>query len=90
MKLMLVFLAGVMAISLGVGSAYADTGDHAPPAPLFTAAQDSSQGVPVGAAPSHKLFSIGRLEVRVWAPVPLPHDTDTSLDPAARTVWGAG
>jgi hypothetical protein len=90
MTTMLMLPAVAMGLSLGIGSAYAGDGDgHAARLP-FTSAQDQSHSVAAGALPTPPLFTIGRVETRVWAPVAPPHNTEANEDPTARTISGAG
>jgi len=90
MKTMLMLRAVVMVFSLGIGSAYAGDGDGQITRPPFTPAQDQPYSVSVGGRPTPPLFTVGRVEVHVWAPVAQPHNTEANEDPTARTIWGAG
>jgi hypothetical protein len=90
MKTMLMLRAVVMVFSLGIGSAYAGDGDGQSTRPPFTSAHDQPHSVSVGGLPTPPLFTIGRIEVRVWAPVAPPHNTEANEDPTARNIWGEG
>jgi hypothetical protein len=39
---------------------------------------------------SRPLFTLGGLDVRVWAPVEPHYNGDANRDPAAESLWGAG
>jgi hypothetical protein len=90
MRTMLMLPAVAVGLSLGIGLAYAGDGDGQSVRPPFTSAQDQSHSVSDGAPPTRPLFTIGRVEVRAWAPVAPPHNTEANEDPTARTIWGAG
>ncbi len=90
MKTMLVLRAVAMVFSLGIGSAYACDGDGQSAPPPFTSARDQPQSVSVYAQQTRPLFTIARVGVHVWAPVPPPYDAEANGDLAARYLWGAG
>ena len=43
-----------------------------------------------GGAQSPALFTIGGMNVRVWAPMEPHYNTEADRDPAAEPLWGAG
>jgi hypothetical protein len=90
MKTMLALRAVAMVFGLGIGSAYAGNGDSQSAPPPFTSARDQSKSVSVDALQTRPLFTIGRVGVHVWAPVPPPYNPETNGDLAPRHLWGAG
>jgi hypothetical protein len=90
MKTMLMLRAATALFSVGIGSACAGAvNDQAAPTP-FAAMQSQLNTVSVGAPRTSPLFTIGRVEVRVWAPVAPPYNAEANGDLAARNIWGAG
>ena len=90
MKSVLVLRALAVAFSIGVGSAYAGGNDGLSALPPSTSAQDQPHSVSGGALEMPPLFTIGRVEVRVWAPVPPPYNVEANGDLATRYLWGMG
>jgi hypothetical protein len=90
MKSVLMLRVVAIAFSLGIASAYAGDGDGQSALSPFTSAQDQSESVSVDARPTRPLFTIGRVGVHVWAPVPPPYNAEANGDLAARYLWGAG
>jgi hypothetical protein len=88
MKALLMLRAVAMVFSLGVGAAYASDGQSTPPP--FTLDQDRPQSASAGAPQTRPLFTIGRVGVHVWAPVPPPYNAEANGDLAARYLSGAG
>jgi hypothetical protein len=74
------FCAASMVLGICIGSAYAATPDSG-----AVTRTDS-----VGAPQTRPLFTIGRVEVRVWAPVAPSYNAEANGDLAAREIWGAG
>ena len=90
MKTMLVLGAATALFSVDIGSACAsNVYGQAVPTP-FTAMQSQLNSVSIGAPRTSPLFTIGRVEVRVWAPVAPPYNAEADGDVAARYIWGAG
>jgi hypothetical protein len=72
MKTMLTLLAAASMFSLSIGSAYAGDGDR-PSALTSLLAQQNADSV--GARQRGRpLFTVGGMEVRVWAPVAPPYN----------------
>jgi hypothetical protein len=90
MKSVLVLRAVAMVFSIGIGSAYAGGNDGPSALPPSTSAQDQPHSVSSGARERPPLFTIGRVEVRVCAPVPPPYNAEANGDLAARYLWGTG
>jgi hypothetical protein len=90
MTTILILRAVAMVFSLGIGPAYAGEGDGQSAPPPFTSARDQSQSVSVDAQQTRTLFTIGRVGVHVWAPVPAPYNAEANGDLAARYLSGAG
>ena len=88
MKVLLTFRAVAMAFSLGVGSAYASDGQSA--RPPFALDQDQPRSASARAPQMRPLFTIGRVGIHVWAPVPPPYNAEANGDLAARYLRGAG
>jgi hypothetical protein len=90
MKTMPVLRAVAMLLGAGVWPAYAGNGnDRSMPSPA-TAIQAQLPSVSIDAQRVPPLFSIGGIEVRVWAPVASPYKAEASGDLAARDIWNAG
>ena len=90
MKTMPILRAATALFSVGIGSACAgDVYGQAAPTP-FTAMQSQVNSVSVDAPRRSPLFTIGRVEVRVWAPVAPPYNAEANGNLAARYIWGAG
>jgi hypothetical protein len=90
MKSVLVLRAVAMVFSICIGSAYAGGNDGPSALSSSTSAQDQPHSVSGGALEVPRLFTIGRVEVRVWAPVPPPYNAEANGDLAARYLWGTG
>ena len=90
MRTMLMLRAGAMLIGVGVGSAHAGNDDGQSGPPPFTAIQTQPQSISVGAPRTFPLFTIGGVEVRVWAPVAPPYNCKANGDLAATDIWSAG
>jgi hypothetical protein len=88
MRTMLMLGAAAMLIGVGVGSAYANDGQSAPPP--FGSIQIQPQSTSVEAPRTFPLFTIGGVEVRVWAPVAPPYNSKADRDLAATNIWSAG
>jgi hypothetical protein len=89
METMLMLRAVGMVFSLDVNSAYASDGDGQAPRPPFTSIEAQSRSVSLACPQTPKLFTIGRVGVRVWAPVPPPYSAEANGDVAGRNFWGA-
>jgi hypothetical protein len=90
MKSMLMLRAATALFSVGIGSACAgDVYGEAAPTP-FTAMQSQVNSVSVDIPRRSPLFIIGRVEVRVWAPVAPSYNAEANRDLATRYIWGAG
>jgi hypothetical protein len=89
MKTMFMLRAVAMMFSLGVNSAYAGDGggDGQGYRPPFTSVEAQSRSVSPGGPQTPKLFTIGRVGVRVWAPVPPPYSAEANEDIAARNYY---
>jgi hypothetical protein len=74
-------LAAAMTFTLGVGSAYASDGHRQSVPALFASTELQQNHASDDARQTHPLFTIGRMEVRVWAPVAPPYTTETFGDP---------
>jgi len=88
MKTLLMLRAVAMVFILGVGSAYASDDQSA--RPPFTSDRDQPQSASAGAPQTRPLFTIGRVGVHVWTPVPPPYNAEANGDLAARYLWGTG
>ena len=89
MKTMHMFCAVAILIVVGVGAARAseDDGQSAPQSVATTRAPRLS--ISDTAARTFLLFTIGGVEVRVWAPVALPYNAEANGNLAAREIWSA-
>jgi hypothetical protein len=92
MKTVLMLRAATMVLTLGIGSAYAGDGDgqSAPPLAASMQAQHQQHSASDAALQTRPLFTIGGVQVRVWAPVAPSYNAGTNGDLAARDIWGAG
>jgi hypothetical protein len=90
MKTMLVLRAATMLLGAGIGSAYAGNLNGQTMSSPATAFQTQLPSVSIGAPSTPPLFSIGGIDVRVWAPVAPPYNAEANGDLAARGIWGAG
>ncbi len=90
MKTMFMLHAVAMMFSLGVNSAYAGDGDGQAPRPPFTSIEAQSCSVSLAGPQTPKLFTIGRVGVRVWAPVPPAYSAEANGDVAGRNFLGRG
>jgi hypothetical protein len=90
MKIMPVLRAAAMLPGAGVGSAYAGNGNGQSVSSPSTAIQAQLPSVSIGAPRTPPLFSIGGIQVRVWAPVAPPYNAEADGEFAARDIWGAG
>ena len=90
MKVMLMLRAAAMMFSLGISSTYAGDDTSQSARPPFTPIQDQPHSVSVGASQAPPLFTIGRIEVHVWAPVAPPYNAEANEDLATKNIWGAG
>jgi hypothetical protein len=90
MKTMLVLRAAAMLFSVGIGSAYAGNGGDQSALSPFASIQTQQHSILVGAPRTSPLFTIGGVEVRVWAPVEPPYNAEANGNLAARDIWSAG
>jgi hypothetical protein len=85
-----VLRAAAMLLGAGIGSVFAGNGNGQSMSSPATAIQAQLPSVSIGAPRTPPLFSIGGIEVRVWAPVAPPYNAEANGDLAARDIWSAG
>jgi hypothetical protein len=79
MRTMITLLAAASMLSIGIGSAYAGDGDRQS-ALTTLLAQQNADSVVGARERGRPLFTIGGMEVRVWAPVAPPYNDGTYGD----------
>jgi hypothetical protein len=82
--------AMAMLFSVSIGSAYAGDGDGQSIPPPLTSTQSQLSSIPVGDSLTSPLFTIAGIEVRMWAPVAPPYNSEANGDLATRDIWSAG
>jgi hypothetical protein len=87
---MLILRAAVVLLSVGVGSAYAGDDDGQVASPPSASKLAEFHPVLAGAPRSSPLFTIGGIEVHVWAPVAPPYNAEANGDLATKDIWSAG
>jgi hypothetical protein len=90
MRTTLTLRTAAILVSLGTGSAYADNADVQFLPPPFTSIQTGPPSVSIGPPEAYPLFTIGGVEVRVWAPGELPYNSKINEDLTSIDIWGAG
>ncbi|WP_428536835.1 hypothetical protein [Rhodopila sp.] len=77
----------IAAVGVAVGSAWAQSPRVSGFSQETTA--PAAQGRPQdGPAESHPLFSVGKLEVHIWAPMEPYYDATMNRNAAANPIWG--
>jgi hypothetical protein len=87
---MLILRAAAVLLSVGVGSAYAGDADGQSASPTLAPKPGEFQSVLAGAPRSFPLFTIGGVEIHMWAPVAPPYNAESNEDLATKNIWSAG
>jgi hypothetical protein len=87
---MLILRAAAVLLSVGVGSAYAGDADGQSASPLSDPKPGEFHSVLAGAPQSSPLFTIGGVEIHMWAPVAAPYNAESNGDLATKDIWSAG